>query len=260
MAKILVEMGFPVVVSASGYGSLRSVAATLAPEGPLLAKEWGDEPALIRWLMPDLPIVVGRRRVLAAELCHVAYPDAVLLLDDGYQHLPLAKDLSILIDPVDRTNRWCLPAGPYRQPSSDRARADLVLPDSFCLRPEFGPVLTPEGVEVKPQTVQALCAIGSPQSFLDSLVERGYVVERSLVLADHADLSDKALRPGYLNTRFEQSLPIVVTAKDWMKLMARPDVGDWKWAIAHYSVRIEPEAEFREWLKVKLSEIQQKSD
>ena len=86
LSKILAELGYEVVLSCSGYGSPVSREAQVAPEGPLNPNKWGDEPAMIRWLNPELPLIVGRDRVLAATLCVHHFPRAVLLLDDGYQH------------------------------------------------------------------------------------------------------------------------------------------------------------------------------
>ncbi|HVL40476.1 MAG TPA: tetraacyldisaccharide 4'-kinase, partial [Fimbriimonadaceae bacterium] len=130
LARLLRNLGQDVVVSASGYGSPRAAGASVAPDGPLDPAEWGDEPAMLRWLQPDLPIVVGRRRVLAAQLVARSWPGSVMLMDDGFQHLPLHKHLTLLLDP-DIPNSQTLPAGPYREPRVNRSRADLVLPGAF---------------------------------------------------------------------------------------------------------------------------------
>ncbi|MFX8929914.1 tetraacyldisaccharide 4'-kinase, partial [Acinetobacter baumannii] len=84
----------------------------MAPDGPLDPAGWGDEPAMFRWLLPDVPLVVGRRRVLAAELVHQHFPKAVLVMDDGFQHLPVKKHIQILLDDPTPKNSRCLPAGP----------------------------------------------------------------------------------------------------------------------------------------------------
>src|ERR1022692_4001728 len=49
VAQLLLDMGEPIVLSVSGYGSPRSEAASIAPMGPLPAAKWGDEPAMVRW-------------------------------------------------------------------------------------------------------------------------------------------------------------------------------------------------------------------
>jgi len=133
LAELLLGMGREVVASCSGYGSAAAEAAQVAPMGPLSAHTWGDEAALLRYSLPEVPLIVGRRRVLAAELCHQHYPRAVLLMDDGFQHLPLAKDVAIVLDPP-RRNRLCLPAGPYREP---RLGGRIGSQDSACAAPTW---------------------------------------------------------------------------------------------------------------------------
>ncbi|MGV3613705.1 MAG: tetraacyldisaccharide 4'-kinase [Fimbriimonas sp.] len=248
VAEILRQMGRKVVVSASGYGSPRAEAATLAPEGPLSAREWGDEPAMIRWLLPDVPLVVGRRRVLAAQLVHEHHPNAVMLMDDGFQHLPLRKDLSLVLDDPNPPNRWCLPAGPYREGRWNRRRADLVLPDRFRIETEPVRFLRPDGAEVpRPPNPAALCALGQPERFFAAVG----APEPRIALPDHDPMD-----AGTLLERLPPDRPTVVTAKDWVKLRERADIGGREILIARHAVRIEPAADFRAWLASRLNERQ----
>lgn len=250
VAEVLRELGFPVVIGLSGYGSPKAEGATVAPDGELDAAEWGDEPAMVRWLMPDIPLIVGRRRVRAAELCAERFPDAVLLMDDGLQHMPLSIDIRIALDERHPKNRFLLPAGPYREPRSAK-RADLILPAEFeavaapvaLVMPNGDPVL---GVS---EEVQVLCALGRPDRFLDALERAGLRVGRKLLLTDHDPLA-----AGTLWDSFEPEKPIVVTAKDWVKLRGRSDLASRRIWIARHSVRIEPAEAFKRWLNEKTSE------
>ncbi|HVT13949.1 MAG TPA: tetraacyldisaccharide 4'-kinase [Fimbriimonadaceae bacterium] len=259
VAEVLRGTGRDVVVSCSGYGSPASEAARLAPAGPLDAGEWGDEAALLRWLQPDLPLIVGRRRVLAGEICHREFPDAVLLMDDGFQHLPLRKHVSIVLDPPV-PNRRCLPAGPYREPWANRERADLVIPNGFRVEATPMRFIGPDGKERQVGPAGALCALGRPQAFLDAFNARlgDFLVGGSpalpvVVLPDHDPLSD-----GNLLSSFEKGATIVVTGKDWVKLRRRSDVEQYDFAIATREVAIEPREAFREWLQAKLDVIPKK--
>lgn len=251
---VLREMGREVVVSCSGYGAPHAEAASLAPEGDLDAALWGDEPAMLRMQIPDLPLVVGRRRVLAAALVHERYPHAVMLMDDGFQHLPLRKTVSLVLDPPDPPNRRCLPAGPYREPRGNRRRADLVLPGEFRIVEE-GPWLTPSpavppvvpqgGPSLDwPERFAVLCALGQPARFLASLPR---APAQTRLLADHAPLTEGNLFDG-----MDPALPVVVTAKDWVKLRARKDLAERRMLVAQHAVRIEPAEAFRAWLAERL--------
>lgn len=252
---LLREMGHAVVVSASGYGSPRSEGATLAPEGDLDASEWGDEPAMLRWLRPGMALVVGRGRVRAAELVHEHASGAVVLMDDGFQHLPLRKHFTLLLDPPEPRNRRCLPAGPYREPRTNRKRADLVLPGEFAVQegeitfadPLAGtasPTALPEG------PIQVLCGLGRPDKFVSDLKGQGRQVLAARLLPDHDPLDAGNLWDG-----LNPDLPVVVTAKDWVKLRRRNDLNRWRIRVAMRDVRVEPAAEFREFLHGTLSKF-----
>lgn len=246
LAKLLQSMNREVVIGCSGYGGPHAEAAALAPDGSLDAREWGDEPAMIREALPKVPLVVGRRRVLAAELVHQAHPNAVLLMDDGFQHLPLAKDISIVIDAAQPINGACLPAGPYREPRSNRRRADAMLwvgkHDGFEL------VRGPTQIPTPAVKVTSICALGQPDQFLAGIRRSKELVE-PLVLADHDPLQDTDLF-----SRVPSGIPVVVTEKDWVKLRTRDDLTGKTIVVAHQEISIEPFEAFRDWLRRKLDE------
>ena len=252
VATILRSMRYRVVLSLSGYGAPQNEGATFAPEGPLAAREWGDEAAMIRWLMPELPLVVGRKRVRAAEIVNARFPDAVMLMDDGFQHLPLRKHLTLLLDPTDPPNRRCLPAGPYREPRASRRLASTVLPGEFRVVPQGTQFRSPDGMDAGEfENYQVLCALGDPAAFVTSLENaRARPANVVCVRNDHDPLDAGSLWDS-LGTEF----PIVVSAKDWVKLRQRADIDQKSIIVAHRTVQIEPEAEFRAWLKAKLDGI-----
>lgn len=252
VAKLIQGMGRQVVISASGYGSPASESATLMPTpssgGQLRASQWGDEPAMIRWQLPDVPLIVGRDRVRAAQICHEQFPDAILVLDDGLQHLPLKKHIQICLDDPSATNRMVLPAGPYREPRSSLRRMDRVIDD---LR--FQPTgFLPNGAEPaeQPTSANALCAIARPERFFDSLRGQGINIAAAKSLPDHDPLTAGTLFDG-----LPADLPLIVTAKDWVKLRDRSDIGNRQILVAMQEARIEPEDEFKAWLRSKLDEI-----
>lgn len=244
LCELLTDLGFSPVVSCSAYGSPSEEAARIAPEGPLDPLQWGDEPALLRDWIPNLSLIVGRRRVLAAQLCAEAFPLSVMLMDDGFQHLPLKKHLTLLLDRAGKRNRACLPAGPYREPYRNRERADLTLPGRFSVTYsdlEFSPHA--------PSEANVLCALGSPQGFLQSIRTAQIRILEARLLADH-----DTLQKGNLFEGLDPAVALLVTEKDWIKLSTRSDIGNRKIVVAKRKARIEPEAEFREWISNRLNE------
>ncbi len=257
MIDVLRSTGRPVVVSCSAYGSPAQHEAKLAPEGDLDPAEWGDEPAMIRWLRPDVAIICGRNRVRAAQICSQTCPDAVLLLDDGYQHLPLKKDVSIIIDDPDPANPFCLPAGPYREPRSESLRANLVVPLDWPTVTVQTGFFDPDGPhrERIDGRVALLCAVGSPDRFADSMTKMGLEVAHREFLPDHDPLS-----AGTLFQNIPEGMPIVVTAKDWVKLRKRNDIVSRKIYVATQSVRFDEAEKLALMFKRTLDEIEAKTD
>lgn len=252
LVNALRRLGATVVVSCSGYRGASESGASLAPEGPLSAGQWGDEAALLRDLLSETPLIVGRDRVQAAQIAEREFPDAVLVLDDGFQHLRLqASKYLVLHDPAGKNSR-CLPAGPFREPRSGLKRADLVLPGKFRVSEEpLRYVMGSTGTPLTPksgQRVAVLCAIGSPERFVAALEAAGIEIAQKRLLPDHDPLDG-----GNLLRSFDPGLAIVVTAKDWVKLKSRPDVQQHQFWVAQQSVAIEPAGSFAEWLRSALA-------
>lgn len=232
--------GFTVVLGMSGYGSPRAENAQLAPEGPLDPAEWGDEVALARMRLPDVPIIVGRARVMAAEICAREFPEAILLMDDGFQHMPLAKDVTLVLDPENPPNRFCFPIGPYREPRWNRTRASLILPSG-----PYRIVKEPRCEGDPARATHLLCALAQPELFVQA-----YDPNRSkiaIVRPDH----DPLTAPDLLAS-VPKGATIITTAKDWVKLTRRPDADQYQWVVCDYECRIEPVEEFMQWLIAKL--------
>ena len=205
---------------------------------------------MFRWLLPDLDLLVGRDRVEAARLCEEHFPDAVLVLDDGFQHLPLRKHIGIVLDPSQPSNTHCLPAGPYREPRRNRSRADLVLPGKFSVQEAPLHFQTSAGEVVRPTRYGVLCALARPERFLASVeaaVGSPPAESGVLLLPDHDPLTKGNLFGG-----FPEGLPVVVTAKDWVKLRERSDIGGRSILIARHEVHVEPRTAFRDWLAERL--------
>lgn len=124
MAKQLVAAGKRVVVLSRGYGATQPMVYGV-PAGP----EHGDEPWLICCSVPEATVIVGRNRAHNARQAIQDYHPDVILLDDGYQYLPLARSWNVLLVDGQRLfgNGCLLPAGPLREPLSAMARADVIL-------------------------------------------------------------------------------------------------------------------------------------
>lgn len=252
LAKLLSDSGLNIAISTSGYASPASVGAKLAPEGDLDSVKWGDESALIRAKLPDVPLIVGRRRTLAASIAQAEGFDA-LLLDDGFQHLPLARDTDLLLHDPHAPNRRCLPSGPLREPTwgSNRASAFLIegvgeppvaAKPVFRYRRRFLSVVSlsghRKGVDwLAGRDVKAICAIGRPTQFFGTLTSLGAKLQETIALRDHDVIA----------TPLDGDVPWIITEKDAVKLRSRSPVPDQVYALM-MEIEFEEPEKFKTWL------------
>jgi tetraacyldisaccharide 4'-kinase len=134
LASRLRERGLAVGIISRGWGRKGNAAALVSDGIRILMspREAGDEPVMMAKSFPG-PIAVARRRIDAARMLSARIPLGVFVLDDGFQHLRLHRDLNLLLINARRGfgNGWVLPAGPLREPRDAIARADaIVLIDS----------------------------------------------------------------------------------------------------------------------------------
>lgn len=132
LARELMEREVPVAVVSRGYGAVgRGSGPLLVSDGsgPLVGPQLaGDEPVMIARAVPVV-VIVSRNRYMAARLARDRFGAEVVILDDGFQHIGLARDADIvLLDASDPFgNGWSLPAGRLREPLSALRDADLFL-------------------------------------------------------------------------------------------------------------------------------------
>ncbi len=210
LAQRLQQAGRRVVVLSRGYGRTRASPVLLTGDGALpSAAEVGDEPRLIAQRCPAVPVWVGADRAQLAARARAELHAEVALLDDGFQHRRLARDLDVLVvdERVGFGNGALLPAGPLREPVASLGRAGLIwrvaadgaaalLPrfDVPVVRARHAPsaVVTPTGAllpleALAARPVIAFAAIARPDRFLAALAStRANLLERHLFPDHHA--------------------------------------------------------------------------
>ena len=130
VAEVLREAGAPVAVLSRGYGGRFRGDALVVSDGRAVtasAEEAGDEPVMLARALPGVVVAVGRRRDVVGRAVEARFGRRVHVLDDGFQHLRLARDLDLVcLDVADLDDRP-LPAGRLRERPAALARASLVL-------------------------------------------------------------------------------------------------------------------------------------
>jgi tetraacyldisaccharide 4'-kinase len=247
LARALSEAGWPCAVLSRGYGGKREVdPMDVTPASD--PAQTGDESLLMARALGTGKVVVGRQRHAAAlRALSTAPAPRCLLLDDGFQHRALHRDLDLLL--LDGVRRWgngrMLPLGDLREPmaSACRASALVVTRGSRAPRSEVqswwdkfgsgGPIFwvdfaitalrrfgTEERVELPgslPLPLFAFCALGHPEAFYADLLVAGvpWVATRSF--RDHRKLSPEDLRVLDQEALREEALGLVCTEKDAVK-------------------------------------------
>lgn len=130
LAEHLLAMGRRPAILSRGYGGRRSRMPRRVPgdRRGQFAAEYGDEPCFLAASLPSVPVYVGTRRAASARRAMEVDGADVLVLDDGFQHLPMARDLNLCLlgpDLLPESLR-VLPSGPLREPREALGRADLI--------------------------------------------------------------------------------------------------------------------------------------
>ena len=133
IAKHLQREGRRVAILLRGYKRRVREKVTIVSDGEKVRAssiESGDEAYMMAKHLRNIPILVGKCRYLAAQVALERFKVDVLLLDDGFQHQQLARDVDILTIPATHpfgNPEKLLPAGTLREPLTALRRADLIL-------------------------------------------------------------------------------------------------------------------------------------
>lgn len=249
ITRFLMARGAKVAVLSRGYGGTQEGRTAIVSDGDkvlLNAEECGDEPFLLASTIPGLIVVIGADRHAAGMLAMDRLSPDIFLLDDGFQHLRLQRDLNILL--LDCThpfgNGWTLPAGMLREPKDAATRADLVIhtrcPDGTGIAPIVpekahavarhrlseaiplaggNPVLL---ASMENRKVLAFAGIAEPQAFFEGLRASGINMVRTLSLPDHAVYDGMRISALTAALRSSGADCVITTEKDGVKLRRLP--------------------------------------
>ena len=132
VARWLLERGERPAILSRGYGRRdRRDGVVVVSDGRGLFADFdrsGDEPLMLARNLPAAVVVVSDDRFLAGALAERRLGATVHLLDDGFQHVQLARDVDILMTrPGEITGGRVLPVGRLRESMAAAARADVVV-------------------------------------------------------------------------------------------------------------------------------------
>ncbi len=208
-----------------------------------------DEPAMLARSCPATKVVVDPDRVRGAARAVDEFDVKLLVMDDGFQHRRLRRDLDIIT--VDATRPFgygrMLPAGLLREPAKSIRRADAVVITRFdrtepeaieklegaiqsinpgvtiakaVHRHTHAQLITGEkiGIEaLRGMKAFAFCGIGNPRAFITRLDDYGLQLVGSKIYNDHHPYTSSDVAEIYSMAEAKQADIILSTQKDWVK-------------------------------------------
>ena len=240
-----------VAVISRGYRGAAKGTVVVSDGKRLLSDPFtaGDEPYMLAEGRSGTVVIVDKNRIRGASAAVVQYAADMILLDDGFQHRRLKRDLDIVL--LDGRNplggRLLLPAGSLREPVSALARAGLIVLSKVegednilherCAalsklfrKPVAATRMVPKywkrigkgefinAEEIRGKRVLAFAGIASPGSFFDEIATLGADLVDEIPLPDHCSYSKFYLDK--ISRRFVQSKAewLATTMKDAVKL------------------------------------------
>ena len=246
LAAALHGRGHRVALASRGYGRRGGDDVLVVSDGRFVrarAERAGDEPLLLAVHAPGVPVLVGRDRALAGWRALSAFGAEVLVLDDGFQHHRLHRDLDlVMFDGATGFGRGgCLPHGPLREPAGalrmadalgvvdgplaerDEERASRLAPEAFRFRARRRPRvlrgLSGDGrsdpASLAERSVGLLSGLGRPGGLRRTVEALGARVVAQRSFGDH-----HRYRPSDLAGLSDEAPLWVTSEKDALKIPA----------------------------------------
>lgn len=278
IANILADRGETVCILTRGYGRRDPKKRVVVTDGKQIltdAEHAGDEPfELAKKLLGKVIIVADADRVSAGEWAKRKFGVTVFILDDGFQHRKVKRNLDIIC--IDATDPFggekMLPAGRLREPKAGLDRADLVIitranigtgiavlrsgiadlnanAEIFASETAISGVVELEEFHTRTQRSQSLikeskvfafCGIGNPEIFFKQLWQDGFEAAGSKAFRDHYVYSQNDISGIEDLARDSAADVLLTTAKDAVKLQ------ELQFTLPCYVVEIEMVIDYQE--------------
>ena len=243
-ATLLRDAGRRVAVLSRGYGgAFRGEVLVVGDGARVLAEaaEAGDEPVMLARALPGVVVAVGRDRARAGRALENTLGPRVFVLDDGFQHLRLARDLDVVCVDADDLRARPLPAGTLRERLSALGRAHLIAVSgededaagaaADALSQRFGPArvlrvrrrpggffdLAGGSVPVPPRAF-LVTGIARPERVATDLRAQGTTVTGHAAFPDHHRFRPDEIESVRRQAETSGAGAIVTTAKDAVRL------------------------------------------
>lgn len=248
LANRLVRRGLKPAIVSRGYGR-RTTGVVIVSDGKRVladAAEGGDETVMLARRLPGTVVVAAERRTDAARVAVKAFGATAVIMDDGFQHRALQRDLNILVvnGRIDLARERMLPAGLRREPLRSMGRAGLLVVTGMeseeaavqvagrLKRWYAGPVIAAKTVvnavvaaedgssRSMPGEVAMFSGIGNPDAFRETMNSQRCTIVREWRFGDHYAYVVEDLERMAREARDAGAGAMVTTEKDAVRIAA----------------------------------------
>ena len=240
----------PLVAWLCNYFTAKNIKTAVLTRGYKVKDSvFADEPAMLAKAAPQAKVIVNPDRTAGAEKAISQHNAKLLIMDDGFQHRKLARDIDIVA--IDATEPFgyekLLPAGLLREPLDSLKRADAVVitrsnqnsPEKISeikerlskINPDIvfaAAVHKPMGIklikdkqmslnELAGRKIYAFCGIGNPEAFFQTLSDMALNIVGTKVYNDHHKYTESDIAAIYEDAKYKQAQLVLTTHKDWIK-------------------------------------------
>jgi tetraacyldisaccharide 4'-kinase len=257
ITKMLKTHGFSPAIISRGYGGRFKEKVNIVSDKKTLylnAEDGGDEPRLLAESLPTVPVLTGTKRIHPCLFAIENMDIDVILLDDGFQHLAIQRDLDLVLfnsaNLID--DMHVFPGGYLREPFSALSRASAyIITNATQKTPQLFDSLSqsfPKSLESKPcfylsyvpshltccdsdtivemndlpSSLFAFCGIANPSRFKQTLTDHKVPFHEFLPFSDHQRYSAKLISSIEKRAIKSGCKALITTEKDRVKLEALP--------------------------------------
>ncbi len=278
LSKLFQSKGIKVGIISRGY-KRKSKQTLIVTDGITKPQSWedfGDEPYLLAQNLENIPIVVGRSRYEAGIKMIENFNPDIIIMDDGFQHLSLYRDLDIvLVNSKDTEDTHkIIPVGKLREPITNLSRADLIIltksnihkPTDYLVnkiermnRPVVYNKIELDNIllafkgdndsldKIKKEKIYIFSALCDNEGFEKTMRGTGAIIVGGSKYPDHHHYTSDDLKNIDQNAKNNNANFIITTEKDMVK------IHNYKSNIGLYAVRMrllfEPEALLNKYLE-----------
>ena len=232
----------------------------------------GDEPRMLAEQLSDVCVLVGEDRYVAGRLAETQFGATVHVLDDGFQHYALERDIDLLLLHQDDCDQRTLPTGRLREPIETAQSADVVIidtvdtsiSDAIGARLQLKTVFRMERLLGNPIVIQGasdrmsdgarilgVSGIAKPTRFTGALMGAGFDVVDAMSFKDHHRFTGADIRRIAKRAQSKVIDWVVTTEKDAVRFTPHSPL-PFSLAVVPLVVEIQPANEFRSWLLDRL--------